>query len=234
LKMHRIRVGSIDVEVIFKDIKNVHLSVHPPQGRVTVSAPHHIDLESVKIYTATKLPWIKKERSKMLGQDRQPDKLYLTRESHYLFGKRYLLKVTKTSRPNVIQHHSRLELRIPDHYGEEHMQALLYKFYRRELRSKLDKLVAVYAGKMGVPVPEFGIRKMKTKWGSCSIERRFLWFNIELAKKPEQCLEYIVVHELAHLLERHHNKGFTALVTRFCPNWQVIKKTLNELPLYHG
>ena len=231
--MPKIRISNIDVDVRFKDIKNVHLSVHPPDGRVTVSAPKHIDLDTVKVYAATKLPWIKKERSKILKQDRQPDKNFVTRESHYLFGRRYLLKVTAGALPRVILHHSKIELQVPEHYDTAKKQALLYRFYRKELRARLNKFVPEYAVKMGLEPPEFGIRKMKTKWGSCAIERKHLWFNIELAKKPDQCIEYIVVHEMTHLLERNHNKNFTAIVNRYFPNWQVQKKILNELPLYH-
>lgn len=232
--MPTIRISNIDVDVSFKDIKNVHLSVHPPDGRVTVSAPQHIDLDTVKVYAATKLPWIKKERNKILKQDRQPDKSFVTRESHYLFGKRYLLKINIANPPKVILHHSNIEIQVPEHYNGAKKQALLYRFYRRELRTELTKLVSEYAEKMGIETPQFGIRKMKTKWGSCAIERKYLWFNIELAKKPHECIEYIVVHEMAHLLERSHNKNFTAIVNRYFPNWEVQKKILNELPLYYG
>lgn len=231
--MPTIRISNIDVDVSFKDIKNVHLSVHPPDGRVTVSAPQHVDLDIVKIYTATKLSWIKKERNKILKQDRQPDKNFVARESHYLFGKRYLLEITTRALPRIILHHSIIELQVPGHYDAEKKQALLYRFYRNELRSRLNKLVAEYATKMGLRTPKFGIRKMKTKWGSCATERKHLWFNIELAKKPDQCIEYIIVHEMAHLLERNHNKNFAAIINRYFPNWEVQKKLLNELPLYH-
>ena len=227
-----IRVSDIDIDVSLKDIKNVHLSVHPPNGRVTVSAPEHTDLNTIKIYAATKLAWIKKERSKILNQDRQPEKKFVTRESHYFFGKRYLLKATNFSKPQVVLHHSAIELQVPFQFNASQKHNLLYTFYRKELRVKLKKLVSNYAGKMGLDVPSFGIKKMKTKWGSCSIGRKHLWFNIELAKKPEQCIEYIVVHEIAHLLERHHNKGFTMLMNQYYPSWLVQKKMLNELPLY--
>lgn len=231
--MPTIRISSIEVDVSFKDIKNVHLSVHPPDARVTISAPQHIDLDTIKVYAATKLPWIKKERNKILKQDRQPDKKFVTRESHYLFGKRYLMKVQLGNQPKVILHHSKIELQVPEHYNAAKKQALLYNFYRKELRTKLNKLVPGYAAKMGLATPQFGIRKMKTKWGSCAIERKHLWFNIELAKKPDQCIEYIIVHEMAHLLERNHNKNFIGIVNRYFPNWEVQKKILNELPLYH-
>lgn len=229
--MERIKVNTIDIDVSFKDIKNVHLSVHPPDGRVTVSAPRHIDLDTLKIYAAAKLSWIKREQSKMLRQDRQAKKEYVGRESHYFLGKRYLLKIFKASRPKVMLHHSKIELQIPEHYQARNCDALLYRFYRQELRTLLQKLVTVYATRMKIPMPAFGIKKMKTKWGSCSIERRYLWFNIELAKKPVSCIEYVVVHEMAHLLERHHNAHFMLILDRYFPYWQTEKRLLNEHPL---
>jgi predicted metal-dependent hydrolase len=228
-----LKINNIDVDVTFRDIKNVHLSVHPPHGRVTVSAPRHIDLETVRIYAATKLSWIKKEQKKFTKQQRQPGKQYITRESHYFLGKRYLLSVKQSLRPKVILHHAKIELQVPQHYNAEMKEALLYRFYREELRKDLQRLVYAFAKKMGIKIPGFGIKKMKTKWGSCSINRQYLWFNIELAKKPKTCIEYIVVHELAHLLERHHNKNFMSLMDQYFPNWQVQKQLLNELPLYN-
>lgn len=230
--MQQISVSDIPVDVTFKDIKNIHLSVHPPDGRVTVSAPRHVELDAIRVYAATKLVWIKKERSKILGQERQSDKDFVGRESHYFLGKRYLLKVTCSGRARVVLHHSVIELQVPANYSPQQCEALLYRFYRRELRTKLSAAVAHFAGRMSLPVPEFGIKKMHTKWGSCAIDRQFLWFNIELAKKPEQCIEYIVVHELAHLIERNHNANFTALLDTYCPGWQTQKRILNELPLY--
>lgn len=229
--MEQIQLGGIEVTVRFKDIKNVHLSVHPPDGRVTVSAPLHMDVDTIRVYAATKLAWIKKERNKMRTQAREGEKSYITRESHYLFGKRYLLKVAPSAQPRILLHHAALELRAPAHYHAAQKEALLYRFYRKELRAKLESLVAVYAEKMGLPIPGFGIRRMKTKWGSCAVERRFLWFNIELAKKPVDCIEYIVVHEMAHLLERRHNQHFTEIVAQYFPGWEVQRKLLNELPL---
>jgi predicted metal-dependent hydrolase len=229
--MQRIKVSTIDIDVSFKDIKNLHLSVHPPDGRVTLSAPRHFDLDLLRTYAATKLSWIKKEQNKIVGQDRQTSKDFINRESHYFLGKRYLLMVTTGSKPSVILHHSRLELQCLDNAVKNSRESLLYRFYRRELHQLLDKLVARYATHMGISVPKFGIKKMKTKWGSCSIERQYLWFNIELAKKPRECIEYVVVHELAHLFQRHHNESFVNLLDQHFPSWQVQKKILNELPL---
>jgi predicted metal-dependent hydrolase len=229
--MEQIRVGDIEIEVRFKDIKHLHLSVHPPLGRVTVAAPHHIELDTVRLYAATKLSWIRKERRKLLGQEREIGKEYITRESHFFLGSRYLLKITPVRRSKVILHHSIIELLTTEPLSTQTKEQVLYNWYRRELRKVLDQLIRRYAQVMDLPVPPFGIRRMKTKWGSCATDIRRLWFNIELAKKPVSCIEYIVVHELVHLIERRHNKNFILLMNRYLPSWQVQKKILNELPI---
>lgn len=230
--MQRIKVNTIDIDVSFKDIKNVHLSVHPPDGRVTLSAPRHYELDILQTYAAAKLSWIRKEQSKLRGQERQTDKDYVSRESHYFLGKRYLLEITNAKRAKVILHHSKIELRVPEEYDTKQREALLYHFYRKELRILLHQLVSASAKQMEILVPEFGIKRMKTKWGSCAIERRFLWFNLELAKKPADCIEYVIVHEMAHLLERHHNTNFIQILDHYLPSWRMQKSRLNELPLY--
>jgi predicted metal-dependent hydrolase len=229
--MELITIGNIAIEVSFKDIKNVHLSVHPPFGKVTVSAPEHISLEKIRIYVASKLGWIKKEQAKISGQKREPEKEYITRESHFFLGKRYLLQITDSGATKVLIHHSTIELFTPASHSLVDKKRALYNWYRRELRKLLDKLVDQYANQLNVSRPKFGIRVMKTKWGSCAASTQNLWFNIELMKKPISCIEYIVVHELVHLIERHHNKNFVLLMNRYLPNWQVQKRLLNELPV---
>lgn len=229
--MELIKIGDIDIEVSFKEIKNVHLSVHPPLGKVTVSAPQHIDLDKIRIYAATKLPWIRKEQKKITGQEREPVKEYITRESHFFLGHRYLLNVIPANHSLVKLKHSRIELLAPENSAAAYKHKILYNWYRRELRKQLDRYIAQHCSYMHLPKPVFGIRKMKTKWGSCVTGNQHLWFNIELAKKPLDCIEYIVVHELVHLLERHHNKNFVLLMDRFLPGWRVQKKILNELPV---
>jgi predicted metal-dependent hydrolase len=229
--MEQIRVGDIEIEVRFKDIKHLHLSVHPPLGRVTVAAPRHIELDTIRLYAATKLSWIRKERRKLLGQEREIGKEFITRESHFFLGRRYLLKITPARRSKVMRHHTIIELLTTEPESAQTKEQVLYNWYRRELRKVLDQLIRQYAQVMELPVPAFGIRRMKTKWGSCATDIRRLWFNIELAKKPLSCIEYIVVHELVHLIERRHNKNFVLLMNRYLPSWQVQKKILNELPI---
>jgi predicted metal-dependent hydrolase len=224
-----IQIGRIEVEVSFKAIKNLHLSVHPPDGKVTVSSPDFFDLDRVKIYLAGKLAWIKKEQQKIRSQEREVEKEFLTQESHFYMGKRYLLKVIEAPSPKIILRHSNIELYTPPAASIEQKQNTLYNWYRRELRKKLALLISDYAEKMNLKNFDFGIRKMKTKWGSCVTDSKTLWFNIELAKKPISCIEYVVVHELVHLLERHHNRNFIILMNRYLPGWREQKRLLNEV-----
>lgn len=226
-----LHIGPVDIEVTFKAIKNLHLSVHPPYGRVTIASPEFYDLEKIKIYAATKLGWIKREQDKIRSQEREEPKLMITQESHQFLGKRYLLKVIEANRPKLVLKHNVIELYASPEATLEQKQKTLYNWYKKELEGKIGNLIFDYAKVMNITNLTFGIRKMKTKWGSCNIEKRMLWFNIELAKKPVECIEYIVVHELVHLLERNHNKNFIILMDKFLPNWRVQKKILNELPL---
>lgn len=231
MQADKIHIGSLEIEVRFKAIKNLHLSVHPPFGKVTISSPEKYDLEKIKIYAATKLGWIKKEQAKLIAQNREGAKQFITRESHQFLGNRYLLKVIDSPKTGVkLQHHT-LELLVSPNKTMEEKRKVLYTWYRKELRLVLDKLVGLHAQKIGLGDVDFGIRISKTKWGSCNTESKKIWFNIELAKKPIECIEYIVVHELVHLLERHHNKRFILLMDQFLPNWHIQKKILNELPI---
>lgn len=226
-----LQIGSVEIEVTFKAIKNLHLSVHPPCGKVTIASPDFYDLEKIKIYAATKLGWIKREQDKIRSQEREESKLMITQESHQFLGKRYLLKVIEANRPKLVLKHNTIELYSLPEASLEQKQKTLYNWYKKELEAKIANLIFDYGKLMNVSDLNFGIRKMKTKWGSCNIEKRMLWFNIELAKKPIDCIEYIVVHEMVHLLERNHNKNFIILMDKFLPNWRVQKKILNELPL---
>lgn len=231
MKVEQLKIGGVEIEVAFKAIKNLHLSVHPPEGRVTISSPEFYDLEKVKIYAATKLGWIKKEQRKFQMQAREDERLMITRESHYLFGERYLLEVAEGRRNGVKLKGKKIILTVTDTANRDLKKRILYHYYRRELRKKLDVFIPLHAKNMQVEVPPFKIRTMKTKWGSCASDLGQLWFNIELAKKAVACIEYVVVHELVHLLERHHNKRFVLLMDRFYPAWRTQNKLLNELPL---
>jgi predicted metal-dependent hydrolase len=227
----QLKIGSLEVDVTFKPIKNLHLSVHPPYGKVTVSSPDFFDLEKVRVYLTTKIGWIKREQKKIASQAREGGKLFITRESHQFLGKRYLLEVKESNRNKVILKHSSIELSAKDVVDQSFKKKILYRWYRKELKVQLDILIEKYASMMNLNVPGYGIREMKTKWGSCTTEHKKLWFNIELAKKPLVCIEYIVVHEMVHLYERNHNKNFIILMDRYLPNWRIQKRILNELPI---
>ena len=231
MKTELLQIGSVEIEVKFKPIKNLHLSVHPPYGHVTISSPEIYDLEKVKIYAATKHGWIKKEQKKFLTQEREEPRDFITQESHFFFGNRYLLKLIPATRNKVEIKGKKLFLYTTDPDNAALNRKTLYSFYRRELRKKIVEFTAFYSGQMNIDIPEFKIRSMKTKWGSCATDSKRLWFNIELAKKPLECIEYIVVHEMVHLMERNHTKRFVLLMDRYFPNWQVQKKVLNELPI---
>lgn len=227
----RIKIGEVAIEVTFKDIKNLHLSVHPPSGQVTISSPLFYDLEKVKIYAATKLGWIKKEQRKFLEQKREARRVYKNQESHYLFGHRYLLKLEESRRATVAIQGKKMVIKSSDLTDVKQLESTLYAFYRKELRKYLQERIVHFTSLMKIELPTFKIRKMKTKWGSSATTNGNLWFNIELAKKPLDCIDYIIVHELVHLLERHHNKRFVLLMDQYYPSWRTQKKLLNELPL---
>ncbi len=231
METEKLKIEDVVIEVAFKAIKNLHLSVHPPNGRVTISSPEFYDLEKVKIYAATKWAWIKKEQEKFTQQAREAERQYITQESHYFLGKRYLLEVSGGEKNMVFKKASKLQLQVISENDSVLKKRVLYSFYRKELRSKLLQYIKLYAAKMKIAIPEVKIKAMKTKWGSCATNSSRIWFNIELAKKPLDCIEYIVVHELVHLLERHHNKHFVILMDRYLPGWRAQKKVLNELPL---
>ena len=229
-----IDLGGIAVDVVRKDIKNVHLSVYPPRGKVRISAPLRMNLDTIRVFTISKLPWIRQQQRKLHEQEREMPREYLDRESHYAWGKRYLLKVVeKDSATEVDLKHNTLLLRVRPGSGEEKMQAVLDEWYREQLKTAVPPLVAKWEPLMGVKVERFFVQRMKTKWGSCNPGAGNIRLNSELAKKPRECLEYIVVHEMVHLLEPTHNQYFIALMDRFMPKWQFYRDMLNHLPVRH-
>lgn len=233
--MHtRMQLGDIDVEVIRKDIKNVHLSVHPPTGRVRIAAPRRLSLDTVRVFAISKLPWIKQQQRKLREQERETPREYIDRESHYLWGKRYLLKVVESEGPPSVEtSHSRLILWVRPSADTRKRNAILEEWYREQVRSALPPLIEKWQRIMGVKVQRYFVQRMKTKWGSCNHRAGSIRVNTDLAKKPRECLEYIVVHEMVHLLEPTHNERFIALINQFMPKWHFRRETLNDLPLRH-
>lgn len=232
--MQTIDLGNITVDVELKDIKNIHLSVYPPTGRVRIAAPLRFDLETIRMYAISKLSWIKKQQEKLQSQQREAPREYTSRESHYFLGKRYLLKVLKTDSKQFVEiKHNNLVLHVHSETSIEQRQIILQEWYREELKEIVPKYIEKWEETMQVKVSEFGIKKMKTKWGTCNREDSRIWINLELAKKPLECLEYIVVHEMVHLLERSHNNRFVSLMDKFLPTWRHLKEELNRLPVSH-
>jgi len=229
-----INLGEISVDVIQKDIKNIHLSVYPPTGRVRISAPRRMDLDTIRVFAVSKLGWIKRQQKKLRDQERESPREYLERESHFLWGKRYLLRIVELDVAAKVElNHNTMLLQVRPGSSLEKKRALLEEWYREELKEAVPPLIAKWEPLIGVRVARFFVQRMKTKWGSCNQLAGNIRLNLELAKKPPECLEYIVVHEMVHLLEPTHNQRFIAMMDRFMPNWQFYRDVLNRLPVPH-
>ena len=226
------QIGNLNVEIRRKAIKNLHISVLPPSGAVRVSAPLKMSDDAVKMAVASRLLWIKKQQRAFENQARETAREMVSGESHYLWGKRYLLEVLPTTGRHRLEiGHRTIKLFVRPNTGLKNQTAVIETFYRNELKREIAKLLAKWQPKMGVTAKRFGVKKMKTLWGSCNTDTAGIWLNLELAKKPPECLEYVVVHELTHLLERCHNARFMSHMDNFLPIWQSIKQLLNALKL---
>ena len=225
-------VGGINIDVVFKDIKNLHIGVYPPVGRVRVAAPESLDDDAVRLAVVQRLPWIKKQRQQLRSAVRQSEREMVTGEAHYYAGSRYRMKVVeRPGRGHVEITGDRMILYAAEGTSVEQRQALLDRWYRARLREAISPLITKYEAIMGVKVTHWSIRKMKTKWGSCNRETGHIWFNVELAKKHPESVEYLVVHEMTHLLERGHGDRFTTLMDGFLPDWRARRDQLNSAPM---
>jgi predicted metal-dependent hydrolase len=229
-----LRLGEIAVDVVLKDIKNVHLGVYPPTGRVRISAPKRMSLNTIRVFAISKLGWIKQQQRKLRSQERETPREYLDRESHYVWGIRYLLKVVlDNDSPKVELKHRKMILRVAPGTSEETKQASLARWYREQIKTAVPALVTKWGPIIPVKVERVFVQRMKTKWGSCNAGRRSIRLNTDLAKKPRECLEYIVVHEMIHILEPTHGPRFVALMDRLMPQWRACREQLNRLPVCH-
>ncbi|GKS68722.1 metal-dependent hydrolase [Nitrosomonas sp. PY1] len=225
------RLSDLDVEVIHKNIKNVHLSVHPPDGRVKVSAPVSMAPDTVRVFVISKLGWIKKQQTKLRLQEREAPREYIDREIHYVWGKRYLLKLDEEDVPPSVElKHGKMILSVRPGTNRERRQGILEAWYRNNLKQSIPMLIEKWQPRMSVSVQRFYVQRMKTKWGSCNFHSGSIRINTELAMKPLVCLEYVVVHEMTHLLEPTHNSRFIALMDQFMPKWRSYREELNRLP----
>jgi len=232
--MTKLALGDIDVDVVMKDIKNIHLSVHPPHGRVRIAAPSRMKLDYIRLYAISKLGWIKTQQKQLRDQPRETPREYLERESHYVWGKRYLLKIIEHDSPPTIEiKHRSLVMRLRPATDQDKRERLLDNWYREQVKYETGLLVEKWQPILKVSLNGYYVQKMKTRWGSCNTDAETIRINSELGKKDSECLEYIVVHEMAHLLERTHNDKFRRLMDKFFPKWPHVRNKLNRSPLSH-
>lgn len=225
-------VRGIDIDVVYKDIKNLHIGVYPPTGRVRVAAPQRLEEDQIRLAVIQRLPWIRRQRQRLQTTPRQTEREMVTGESHFVWGVRRRLKVVeRPGRAHFEVEGDRLVLYVPAGTEAERRRVLLDRWYREQLRQVLPDLIMRWEERIDLVVPQWSIRRMKTKWGSCNRESRHIRFNVELAKKHPDCLEYIVVHEMAHYLERGHGDRFATLMDEFLPDWRRRRDQLNDSPL---
>lgn len=230
----QLQLGDMAVDVVRKGIKNVHLSVHPPAGKVRIAAPSRMSLDTIRIYAISKLAWIRQQQRKLQEQERETPREYIDRESHYVWGRRYLLKVIESDQPASVEtSHTRIVLRVRPGADLAKRERVMEDWYRDQVKKAVPPLIKKWERLMGVNVERFFVQRMKTKWGSCNASAQTIRLNTDLAKKPPECLEYIVVHEMAHLLEPTHNARFVALMDQFMPKWDSCRSALNRLPVRH-
>jgi predicted metal-dependent hydrolase len=235
-EQHQITVNDIPVHIVRKDIKNLHLGVYPPNGRVRVAAPLRVTDDGVRLAVISKLGWIKRQQAKFEAQSRQSAREMVSGESHYFLGRRYRLRIVNHDGPAkvILRNRSRIELHVRPGTTAAQRELLLQRWYRQQLAALIPPLLDKWRAAIGVQPSEWAIKKMKTKWGSCNATEHRIWLNLELAKKSPQCLEYVMVHELVHLLERHHNSRFISLMDKHLPLWRHLRDQLNSEPLAHA
>lgn len=227
-------LGDIKIELIQKSIKNLHLSVLPPYGNVRISAPLHLSKDTIRLYAISKLPWIRDQQKKIRGQARESKREFINKETHFFQGRKYLLRVFEREQPaKVILNNKYLDLYVRPETSTIIRQHILNEWYRNEMKKLIPSYISKWEKVIPVKVHDFGIKQMRTKWGTCNIEAKRIWVNLELAKKPLQCLEYILVHEMVHLLERRHNDRFMTYLNKYVPQWNSHKEELNRLPISH-
>ena len=230
-EQYHINVSDIRVDVIKKDIKNIHLAVYPPTGRVRLSSPKSMKTESLRLFVISKLGWIKKRIRDMHTQIREQEREYIQGESHYVQGKRYLMNVIERDGPPrvVIRNKKYMDLYVRPGSDKAKREEVVKEWYRYLLKEQIPALIEKWGQSLDVTINDWGVRQMKTKWGSCNIKEKRIWLNLELGKKPKHCLDYVVLHEMLHLKERHHNDRFKALLDQHMPGWKKRREELNEV-----
>ena len=234
--MEFITVNNVSIDVVRKDIKNMHLAVYPPAGRVRIAAPMKVNDNAIRLFAISKLGWIKRHQRRFKGQERISPREYKQRESHYFQGRRYLLNIIEKGAPPKVVLRSKTYI---DMYARPKMpiakrHEIMNEWYRQQLKKQIPELVEKWEKILNVKVKDWQVKQMKTKWGSCTIGQKRIWINLELAKKPERCLEYIIVHEMLHLFERYHKDRYLHYMDIYLPNWRQLKTELNKLPVSHA
>ncbi len=233
ISKHFITVSELEVEVVRKAIKHLRLAVYSPHGRIRVAVPYHLDDENVRRAIIARMGWIKKHQAKFKAQPRQSAREMVFGESHYFMGRRYLLQVVERHRAHKVEikDNEKIVLYVKSGTTKKNLKLALAAWYRDYLKDQLPKLIAKWEKIIGVKVKAWGVKSMRTRWGTCNIKAKRVWINLELAKQPVECLEYILVHEMVHLRERLHNDKFKAYMDKFYPKWKMQKKILNRIPL---
>lgn len=234
--MEQINISDITIDVIRKDIKNIHLAVYPPTGRVRLAAPFNISDDAIRLFTISKIPWIRKKQRKFEEQERIAARVYKQKESHYLLGQRYLLNIIEQNiTPKVVVNNKTyIDLYIRPNTSTEKRHEIMTEWYRAELKKLIPPIIKKWEKITKIHINDWQVKLMKTKWGSCNIEKRKIWINLELIHKPLHCLEYVILHEMVHLIERHHNERFQYYMNTYMPNWKQIRNELNKFPISHA
>jgi hypothetical protein len=236
--METITIRDIDIVVVRKAIKNIHLRVYPPIGFVRVSIPQEMTDKAIRIFLIQKYSWIKQQQEEFKKVERISPREFLKRESHYFLGQRYLLEITEltdnTKQKVYVKNKKALNISLKSNTTSDKALKIMDEFYREELKQIVTGLIQKWETNLNIETDSWQIRKMTTKWGTCIPEKKKIILNLELAKKPLRCIEYVVVHELVHLFERNHNKQFVAHMDKFLPNWRALKHELNSSPVSHA
>ncbi len=220
---------NIQIEVELKKIKNIHLRVYAPTGRVYISAPLKMKMETIKAFALSRLEWIKKNQEKLRNFKIRPELEFINKEEHFYDGRQFFLSIIeRDGRPKVVINQDKIELFVKEGTSPDGKKMVLENWYRKQLKEKIPPIIEKWEKIMNVKVNEFGIKKMKTRWGTCNPRAGRIWLNLELVKRSHECLEYVVVHEMTHILERSHGKKFISLMNLFLPEWKVYKEELRK------
>ena len=235
IERRQIVVRGLAVEIVRKDIKNLHLGVYPPHGRVRVAVPRRVSDDAVRLAVIGKLGWINRQRARFEAQPRQSEREMVSGESHYFLGHRYRLLVMPNNGAAkvLLRKKSMIEMHVRPETSARQRELVLHRWYRQQLKELIPPLLKEWQSVLGVELADWRIKRMRTRWGTCNAEARRIWLNLELAKKPEQCLEYVVIHELAHLIARKHDDKFIAVMDEHLPQWRLRRQQLNSAPLAH-